>query len=127
MNKPNEKLKALAVEILGSQEDLPSEKFGSVIMILMMIAIIVNGIRVLQECNKNKKEEDKVALYKKHIRDISTYRGWFTKMRLRKLIRRELGSEDYKLYGRALCTAILDKGERITDEEVSMLLEAANV
>ena len=73
MNKPNEKMEALAVEILGSQEDLPQEKFGSVLMILMMISIIVNGIRVIQECNKNKKE-DKVLLYKQHIREVCSYR-----------------------------------------------------
>ena len=126
MNKPNEKIDALAVEILGSQEDLPQEKFGSVLMILMMISIIVNGIRVIQECNKNKKE-DKVLLYKQHIREVCSYRGWFARMKLRKLIRQELKLDDYKLYARSLTKAIFDKGERITDEEVLTLLEAINV
>ena len=48
-------------------------------------------------------------------------------MKLRKLIRRELKPEDYKEYGWSLVNAILDKGESITDEEVSTLLEIANV
>lgn len=127
MNEPNEKLKTLAVEILESKkENLPPNKFGSIIMILMIISIMLTAMRILQECNKNKKE-DKILVYKQHIRELSSYRGWFAKMKLRKIIRRELNREDYKLYAKSLTNAIFDKGERITDEEVSTLLEASNV
>ena len=59
MSKPNEKLEKIALDILGSQE-LPKDKFGSVIMIIMMVAILVNCIRVIQECNKNKKDQDQL-------------------------------------------------------------------
>ena len=126
MNKPNEKLEVLAIEILGSQKDLPEEKFGSVIMILMMVSIILTTMRVLQECNKNNKQ-DKILVYKQHIKEICERRGWFSKMKLRKILRRELNQEDYKLYARSLTQAIFDKGENITDEEVLTLLEASNV
>ena len=125
MSKPNEKMEAVALDVLNRQ-DLPQDKFGSVIMIIMMIAILVNVIRVIQECNKQS-QTDKTLLYKQHIRELSSRRGWFTKMRLRKLVRRELNSEDYKQYGWNLVNAILDKGESVTDEEVSTLLEIANV
>jgi len=125
MNKPNQKMEDLAIDVLGRQ-DLPQDKFGSVIMIIMMVAILVNVIRVIQECNKNSKL-DKVLLYKQHIRELSDRRGWFTKMKLRKLIRRELKPDDYKEYGWRLVDAILEKGASITDEEVLTLLETANV
>jgi uncharacterized membrane protein YcjF (UPF0283 family) len=125
MNKPNQQMEDLAIDVL-SRQDLPQDKFGSVIMIIMMVAILVNVIRVIQECNKNSKL-DKKLLYKQHIRELSNRRGWFTKMKLRKLIRRELKPDDYKEYGWQLVDAILDKGETITDEEVSTLLEVANV
>jgi len=125
MTKPNQKLKDIAIDIL-SQQELPQEKFGSVIMIIMMVAILVNVIRVIQECNKNSKIE-KTLLYKQHIRELAKRRGWFTKMKLRKLIRRELKPDDYKEYGWQLVDAICNKGENITDEEVLTLLEAANV
>tara|TARA_B110000503_G_C7071454_1_gene381049 strand:- start:777 stop:1154 length:378 start_codon:yes stop_codon:yes gene_type:complete len=125
MSKPNEKMEALALDVLNRQ-DLPQDKFGSVIMIIMMIAILVNVIRVIQECNKQS-QTDKILLYKQHIRELSSRRGWFTKMRLRKLVRRELNPEDYKKHGWSLVNAILDKGESVTDEEVSTLLEIANV
>ena len=128
MNKPNEKLEKLALDILGSQEDLPKDKFGSIIMIIMIIAIIVNGIRVIQECDKhNDSELDKVDVYKEKIQYLSNRRGWFTKMKLRKLIRKELSPEDYKEYGWSIVNAILNKGASITDEEVSTLLEITNV
>jgi hypothetical protein len=122
MSKPNEKLEKIALDILGTQE-LPKEKFGSVIMIIMMIAILVNCIRVIQECNKNKEDEDQLSMYKKHIKEICEYRGWFPKMRLRKMIRQELKPEDYRTYGRPLVRAIFDKGARITDDEVLTLME----
>lgn len=125
MSKSNQKMEDLAIDVL-SKQDLPQDKFGSIIMIIMMVAILVNVIRVIQECNKNSKI-DKVLLYKQHIRELSGRRGWFTKMKLRKLIRRELKPDDYKEYGWQLVDAILDKGENITDEEVLTLLEALNV
>jgi len=121
MNEPNDKLKNLATEVLSSQ-DLPEDKFGSVIMIIMMVAILVNVIRVIQECNKNKTKKS-VDFYKTTIRNLCERRGWFTKMKLRKLIRTELKPDDYKEYGWHLVNAILNKGENITDEEVLTLLE----
>ena len=122
MSKPNEKLEKIATDILGSQE-LPEDKFGSVIMIIMMVAILVNCIRVIQECNKNKEDQDQLLVYKQHIKEICEYRGWFPKMKLRKMIRKELKPEDYRTYGRSLVRAIFDKGARITDDEVLTLME----
>jgi len=122
MSKPNEKLEKIALDILGSQE-LPEDKFGSVIMIIMMVAILVNCIRVIQECNKNKKDQDQLLIYKQHIKEICEYRGWFPKMKLRKMIRKELKPEDYRTYARPLVRAIFDKGARITDDEVLTLME----
>ena len=80
-------------------------------------------MRVLQECNKNKKDEDQLLVYKQHIKEICEYRGWFPKMKLRKLMRKELSHEDYRTYARPLVRAIFDKGARITDDEVLTLLE----
>jgi hypothetical protein len=62
-------------------------------------------------------------MYKKHIKEICEYRGWFPKMKLRKMIRQELKPEDYRTYGRPLVRAIFDKGARITDDEVLTLME----
>jgi hypothetical protein len=128
----NQKLKNIAEKILKKANIPQDETFGSVIAILMVISIILALVRVLQECNKNKLSsdytaEDKRELYGSEIKRYSIRRGWFTKMRIKKLLRKELNKEQYEKYSIPLMAAILDTGENLDNEEVSCLLEAANV
>lgn len=131
MNSRDAKLKAIAEKVLAKANIQPDEKFGSVIAILMIVSIILSAIRILQECNKSKlstlKFREKCNVYGSQIKEISMRRGWFTKLRIKKLIRRELESSDYKKYGASLTEAILDIGESVTEDEIKCLLEAANV
>jgi hypothetical protein len=127
----NEKLKTIAAKVL-KQANIPNEeKFGSVIAILMMISIILTVIRVLQECNKNKTKDmtsqDKYAIYGENIRTFSKKRGWFTRLRIKRLVRKELTKEEYNKYGIKITEALLDVGENLKDDEVVTLVEAANV
>jgi hypothetical protein len=132
MNNDNPKLNAIASKVL-QQSNIPEEqKFGSVIAILMMISIILTVIRVLQECNKNKTENmttnDKCAIYGENIRSYSKKRGWFTRMRIKRIVKKQLNSsEDFNKYGIKITEALLDTGENLKDDEVSTLVEAANV
>jgi hypothetical protein len=128
----DEKLKVIAQKVINDAGLGNEERFGSVIAILMIISIILTVIRVLQECNKTKLnqlscEQDKFVLYGENIRTFSKQRGWFTKMRIKKIIRRELPREDYENYSIPLLGALLNIGENITDDEVVTLVEAANV
>lgn len=130
MNDP--KLKQIAGKVLQTANIPEDQKFGSVIAILMMISIILTLIRVLQECNKNKLGEnctaqDKYGLYGADIKNYSARRGWFTKMRIKKILRRELTKEDYNQYSFQLLNAILDNGSNVSDDEVITLVENANV
>lgn len=132
MNNDNPELEAIASKVL-KQSNIPNDqKFGSVIAILMMISIILTVIRVLQECNKNKTHNmtasDKCAIYGENIRSYSKKRGWFTRMRIKRIVKKQLNSsEDYNKYGIKITEALLDTGENLKDEEVSTLVEAANV
>jgi len=128
----NEKLKSLAERIRKLSNIPEEENFGSVIAILMIISITLTLIRVLQECNKNKlsgtySTQDKYNLYGAEIRSYSIKRGWFTKMRIKKLIRQKMSKEQYEQYGLQLLNAFLDTGENLKDDEVITLVEAANV
>jgi hypothetical protein len=128
----NEKLKTLAEKIRKLSNIPEEETFGSVIAILMIISITLTLIRVLQECNKNKLSQnytaqDKYNLYGSEIRSYSMKRGWFTKMRLKKLIRQKMSKDQYSKYGLPLLNAMLDTGENLKDDEVVTLVEAANV
>ena len=133
MSKPDDKkLKEIAQKVIREAGLADDEKFGSVIAILMMISIILTVIRVLQECNKTKisqlsNAQDRFAIYGENIRTFSKNKGWFTKMRIKKIIRRELSPDDYAAYSARLVNALLNIGEDLKDDEVVTLVEAANV
>lgn len=127
----NEKLKQIAEKVIAKVPTNDPEKFGSVIAILMVISIILTVIRVLQECNKSKLlnlgKRQKYSYFATEMKNTVIKRSWFTKMTIKKAIRRELNREDYKEYGVALMNAILDTGENLTDDEYITLMEAVNV
>jgi len=129
----NEKLKAIAIKVLEKSNVPKEDNYGfAIVTVLMIISIILTCIRILQECNKNKlstssTESDKYNLYGEQLKTFSTKRGWFTKMRIKKILRREMTREDYEKYSFAILSALLDTGEVLTDEEVITLVEAANV
>jgi hypothetical protein len=129
----NEKLKAIAVKILEKSRVPKEDNYGfAVVTILMIISIILTCVRILQECNKNKlsaqsTEADKCAIYGEQLRDFSVRKGWFTKMRIKKILRREMSREDYEKYSLTILNALLETGEILTDDEVVTLVEAANV
>jgi hypothetical protein len=128
----NDKLQTIA-EKIRKESDIPEdEKFGSVMAILMIISITLTLIRILQECNKNKNIEhmsakDRYDLYGNEIKNYSIKRGWFTKLRIKKIIRKQMSKEQYIKYGSLLMNSILDIGEKLKDDEVITLVEAANV
>lgn len=130
-NKPNEQLEIMAKNVLQKAGLDNDERFGSVIAILMMISIILTVIRILQECNKkstlNMTAKDKSLIYAENIRSYSKKRGWFTKLRIKRILKKELSPNDYNKYYMRLTEALLDTGESLTDDEVYTLVEAANV
>ena len=71
--------------------------------------------------------EDKYALYGASIKEFSNRRGWFTKMRIKKLLRKELSPEQYSKYSFSLLNALLETGESLKDDEIITLVENANV
>lgn len=131
--KDNEKLKAIAIKILEKSQIPKEDNYGfAIVTILMIISIVLTCVRIIQECNKNKlinilSPEDKYGLYGEEIRTFSARRGWFTKMRIKKMMRKEMNREDYAKYSFHILNALLDTGENLTDEEVITLVEAANV
>lgn len=130
MNDPQ--LNAIASRVCAKAGISQEEKFGSVIAILMIISIILTVIRVLQECNKNKlapncSSSDKYELYGQEIKEYSLRRGWFTKMRIKKILRQKLNKEEYAKYSIPLLNALLETGENLNNQEVLCLVEAANV
>lgn len=122
--KNKEQIKKIAEEIIESS-DLP-EDYGSIILILGVVSIILSTIRIIQECNKNKQfsnQEEEVEFYKNKIRELSNRRGWYTKMRIKKLLRNEMSIEDYQKYSNSIVQAILNYGEKLNTDECTFLIE----
>jgi hypothetical protein len=129
----NEKLKAIAIKILEKSTVPKDDMYGfAIVTILMMISIILTCVRILQECNKNKltsqsTAQDKYSMYGEQIKTFSSRKGWFTKMRIKKILRREMNKEDYNKYSLSILDALLETGEILTDDEIQTLVENANV
>lgn len=125
-----EDLKKLAEKVIVDG-NLYLQDYGNPLMIIMIIGIILNCIRVIQECNKNRiknlSQEKKVELFHTNIKRICHQRSWYARMRIRKFIRRELKSEEYKVYNKQMTDSIFNTGEHITEEEIKTILEAINV
>jgi hypothetical protein len=128
-----EQLKNIALKVL-EKSNLPKNDHHSFdpFTILMIISVILTLIRILQECNKNKLHKDcslsdKCSLYGQEVKEYSIRRGWFTKMRIKKILRREMKPDDYNKYSLSIVNSLLDNGETLTDEELQTLVETANV
>jgi hypothetical protein len=130
--KTDPHIKNIAQKILSKTKISPDEQFGSIMAILMIISISLTLIRILQECNKTKiastnSAEEKFSIYKDQIKEYCNNRGWFTKMRIKKVLRQNMPKEQYIKYSLQLLNAFLDIGESLTEEEILTLVEKANV
>lgn len=131
MNTPK-KLEHIANKVISK---IPAkdqdENFGFVITVLMIISIVLTLVRVIQECNKkqmsNCTQIEKYSLFGEQAKTLSLKRSWFTKMTIKKIIRKEMSKENYKKYSYDLMNAILDTGTNLTEDEIKTLVEAANV
>jgi len=99
--------------------------------IIILIGIAVNVIRVIQECNKNKttklKFGEKVDLLSTDIKFRSNNHSFFTRLKIRSIIKKHLNSSQYKVYKEPLLQTLLDIGKKVKEEQVTALLEYENV
>lgn len=126
------KMQKIAQKVLNNMEASKSpENFGFVITVLMIISITLTLIRIIQECNKKKiglfNAQEKYTYFGNEIKSLSLKKTWFTKMMIKKAIRKELTKEQYKAHGVDLMNAILTTGENLTEDEIKTLVEVSNV
>ena len=99
--------------------------------IIILIGIAVNVIRVIQECNKNKttklKFGEKVDLLSTDIKFRSNNHSFFTRLKIRSIIKKHLNNSQYKVYKEPLLQTLLDVGKKVKEEQVTALLEYKNV
>lgn len=107
------------------------ENTYGIITILMIISIVLTAIRIIQECNKNRTKifnsAEKNLFLVSEIKSKLKHKNWFTKMKLKKVIRNELGKDLYKIYGTQILDTILESDEFLIDDEIYTLIEVKNV
>jgi hypothetical protein len=129
----NEAIKNIANKVIQKSniESQDQDRFGNPLMILAVISIILTLVRIIQECNKSKiklfDRKSKSEFFQQQIKDISIRRSWFTKMTVKKALRKELDRSDYQKYGVSLLESILSVGENLTPQEVRALVEVSDV
>ena len=127
------KLELIAKKVVNRLDSKYTNKdnYGSVILILMVISIILTVVRVIQECNNKKlfnlDRNDRNKIMKQQINTISIKRTWLNQIRLNRIVRQNMSKSDYNEYGEELKQAIMDVGSNLTEEESLTLMEAANV
>ena len=77
-----------------SAEKSKDENFGSIILTIMIIGIILNLVRIMQHCDKQSTSESCA----KRIKKVCDRNSWYTVMRIKKAIRQHIGREQYKIY-----------------------------
>lgn len=124
------KIETIAHKVLSKTSISEDQKFGSILAIIMLVGIIVNVVRVVQECEKKNTSElygeDRCAFFRKTFKYLSLKRGWYTSMKLKKIIRQHLPMKDYRLYKTEIHDAILNTGTTLSEKETHILMEAAN-
>lgn len=129
--KNNKALEKIAKKVLNNME-LPKDKEYGIdpITIIIVISIIVNLIRVIQECKKNNKlikdKNEYALLMKREIQDTILKDSWLNRIRLQRIIKQNLTKDQYKAYGKALQYSIMGTGINLTEDEIYTLTEAAN-
>lgn len=105
-----------------------SQEYGiDPLTIIIIIGILVNVVRVIQECRKEETSKlslgDTAQLLTTDIRLKCNKLGFFQKRRLKNIIKQYLTQKEYNKYGDALFNALLVVGKKSKDEQVSALLE----
>jgi len=120
----------LSEKVMENSKIPKDEKFGSVLIAIMVIGIIVNVIRVIQECEEDKKnlynKTEYAGFIKNRIIEISNRRSFMITMKLKRILRKNLDKEVYDKYKTQLVNGLFKTGTELTENEIYTLLEHSN-
>ena len=126
MKEYPDRINEIASEVIQDIDPKESEKYG-IVTIIMIISITLTFIRIMQECEKNKtsnmSEDEKRQFVLGRIKTLSERKGWYTRMRIKKVLRQNLGKEVYKQYRDTMSNNILNIGSNLCEEDLKLLME----
>ena len=126
MKEYPDRINEIASEVIQDIDPKESEKYG-IVTIIMIISITLTFIRIMQECEKNKtsnmNEDEKRQFVLDRIKTLSERKGWYTRMRIKKVLRQNLGKEVYKQYRNTMSNNILNIGSNLCEDDLKLLME----
>ncbi len=126
MKEYPDRVNEIASAVIKDIDPKESERYG-IVTIIMIISITLTFIRIMQECEKNKTcdmtEEEKRQFVLGRIKTLSERKGWYTRMRIKKVLRQNLGKEVYKQYRDTMSNNILNIGSNLSEEDLKLLME----
>jgi hypothetical protein len=126
MKEYPDRINEIASEVIQDIDPKESERYG-IVTIIMIISITLTFIRIMQECEKNKtsnmSEDEKRQFVLDRIKTLSERKGWYTRMRIKKVLRQNLGKEVYKQYRDTMSNNILNIGSNLCEEDLKLLME----
>jgi len=126
MKEYPDRINEIASEVIHDIDPKESERYG-IITIIMIISITLTFVRIMQECEKNKtsnmSEDEKRQFVLDRIKTLSERKGWYTRMRIKKVLRQNLGKEVYKQYRDTMSNNILNIGSNLSEEDLKLLME----
>ena len=130
--KKNNALEKIAQKVIDNMKLSKDKDYGiDPITIIIVIGVILSLIRVIQECRANRKllknKTEAASLMKKDIQEVILKDSWLNRLRLQRIIKKNLSKDQYKAYGKELQNSIMETGINLTEDEVYTLMEAANV
>jgi len=128
----NPALEKIAKKVIDNMKLSKNEDYGiDPITIILVISVILTLIRVLQECRTNRKllknKIEAASIMKKDIQEVILKDSWLNRIRLQRVLKKNLSKDQYKAYGKQLQNSIMETGINLTEDEVYSLMEAANV
>lgn len=129
--KKNNSLDKIAKKVIDNMKLPKDQEYGiDPLTIIIVIGIILSLIRVIQECRKNRKllknKQESASIMKKEIQEVILKDSWLNRLRLQRIIKKDLTKDQYKVYGKSLQNSIMETGINLTDDEVYTLMEASN-
>ena len=128
----NPELEKIAKKVIDNMKLSKDEDYGiDPITIIIVIGVILSLIRVIQECRNNRKllknKIEAASIMKKDIQEVILKDSWLNRIRLQRVLKKNLTKDQYKTYGKQLQNSIMETGINLTEDEVYTLMEAANV
>lgn len=105
-----------------AKDFIKNNGYGSIITIIMVIGIMIQIMKVLQNCNTAKNQDKMYG----QMQILGKKRSWWTQYRIKKILRQNLPNTVYTEYRDKLTSDLLNYSECMSKSDFSCLSKKAN-